>query len=177
VTVNKDGRFQLFGNTTTKYIRVVVTYASLPVGDQSDTLAISALPGSQLATVLATHWVVRYRDPQAELSFNLDLADAIHLDAFIKVSDIVKISSERIITKGRPKWNEEKIFLTSVRPDFQKKRMQVTGLQTSFKKKYGFIGTQVNDWDAATDAEKEYAYIGDALNQLGAANTDGFYIW
>ena len=156
---------------------MVVTYASLPVGDQNDTLTISPLPGGVLASVLATHWVARYRDPQAELFFDLDLADAVHMDSFIKVSDIVKISSNRIITKGKPKWDEERIFLTSARPDFQKKRMQISGIQTSFKKKYGFIGTQVNNWDAATDAEKEYAYIGDALNQLGANNDEGFYIW
>ncbi len=179
VKCDKDGKYQLFSGTTTKYIRVVVTYASLPTADKQDTLAVSALPGSNLATVLATHWVARYRDPRAELTFDLDLADAVHMDRFLRVSDVLKVSSERIVTKGRLKWDEERIFLISVQPDFGKKRFRISGIQTTFKKRYGFVGptTLTADYDGATAAQREYAFIGDGNNYVGAANEDGYYVW
>jgi len=179
VLVDKDGKFQLFSAMITKYIRVVVTTASLPGSNQSDDLAIVKLPGPELALVLATHWVARYRDPQAELTFNLDIADAIHAGKFIRVSDIIKMTSTRIVTKGKPKWDREVVFLTSVRPDFQRKRVQMTGMQTAFKKRYGFIGPSslTVDYDAATEAQKEYAFIGDGNNQVGSKNEDGYYVW
>jgi len=179
VSIDKDGTFQLFSGTASKYIRVVVTYNSLPASQKSDNLTISAIPGSAFATTLATHWVARYRDPQAELTFDLDIAGAIHLDKFIKVSDIIKVSSDRIVTKGRPKWNQEPIFITATRPDFDKRKFQVSGIQTTFKKRYGFIGpsTLTSDYDSATTAQKEYAFVGDSNNQVGAAKDDGYYIW
>lgn len=179
VEVDKDGRFQLFSLATTSYIRVVVTYASLPVGNQNDSLAITALPGAQLAGVLASHWVARYADPQAEVKFDLDMAEAVHQDRFLTVADIVKISSPRIFTKGCRGWDQENIVLSSVRPDFEKKRFQVTGLQTAFKKRYGYIGpvTLLDDYDDASEADREYAFVGNSNNRVGTYAEDGYYIW
>lgn len=179
VSVDRDGKYQIFSATDTKYIRVVVTVGELPGTSQSDTLAISSLPGAQLATALATHWVARYRDPQVELSFDLDIADAVHLDRFIKVSDIVKITSDRIVTKGRPKWDQERIFLTAVKPDFSKMKISVEGIHTAFKKRYGFIGPSslICDYDSATKAQKEYAFVGNNDNKVGVKGEDGYYIW
>jgi hypothetical protein len=177
--VDKDGKYQLFSGTATKWIRVVVTYASLPGSNQNENLAVTDISGSLFATALATHWVARYRDPQAELTFDLDFGNAIYLNRFLKVSDVIKISSERIITKGKPEWSDELIFLTSARPDFQKKRMRMTGMQTTFAKRYGFIApsTVTADYDGATDDEREYAFIADASNYLGTNNDPAYHIW
>lgn len=179
VTVNRDGKYQLFSNDTTKYIRVVVTVGSLPGSNKSDSLAVTAINGVMMATILATHTVARYRDPQAELIFDLNLSDAIWLDQFLKVSDIIKITDDRIITKGRPKWDDERIFLTSVKPDYRNKRMKIEGIQTSFKKRYGFIAPTGNptEYDNASLAEREYAYIADAGGTVGTAGDAPYYIW
>jgi len=179
VKVDKNGRFQLLSATTTKYIRVVVTYDDLPGSNQSDNLVISALPGAQHAATLASHWVTRYVDPQAELKFNLDLFAGINLDKFIKVSDILEITSDRIITKGRLGWDRERIMLSSVRPNFAKKQIKITGLQTKFKKSYGYISppSHTDDYDDADAAARKYAFVGDANNQVGSNKEDGYYIW
>jgi hypothetical protein len=180
VDIGKDGRFQIFSNDTTKYVRVVVTYASLPGGNQSDNLSITVLPGAQLAGLLASHWVARYADPQAEINFNLDMSAAVFLDKFIRVSDIIKITSGRIFTKRRAGWDQERIMLSSVKPDFEKKRFKVEGIQTSFKKRYGFISpsAHTDDYDDADENAREYAFVGTtADNEVGTDAEDGYYIW
>jgi hypothetical protein len=179
VTVDRDGKFQLFSGTTTKYIRVVVTQASLPGSDQNDTLAITLLSGSNYATALATHWVVRYANPQAEIMFQLPIAEAIHEGNLLRVSDIVEITSDQIITKGEPGWTSQSIFLLSTDPDFKKRSMTVSGLHTSFDRRYGFISPSghTDDYDAADSDEREYAFVSDGNDQVGTANDPGYYIW
>jgi hypothetical protein len=179
VTVDKDGKYQIFSNIETKYIRVMVTVDDLPVGNESDSLAISTLPGSTIAGLLASHWVARYSDPQPEIGFDLDMADGLHNDKLLRVSDVVKVTHESIVSKGKNGWVDERIFLTSVRPDILNKKMRVEGLLTGFKKRYIFIGpaSLTVDYDAATAAQREYFFIGDNDNLVGTAGEDGYYIW
>jgi len=179
VVIDQNGKYQLFSGKETRYLRVVVTTASLPGSNKTDTLTLTALPGLIMATSLASHHVARYRDAQAELLFDLDLRDAVHADRFLRVSDVVSMTSDRIVTRGRPRWSEERIFLTSTRPDFGRKRFRIEAVQTSFKRRYAWIGppTMTSDYDSATDAQKQYAFIADNDDCLGAANDPAYYIW
>jgi hypothetical protein len=179
VAVGNGGKFQLFSSDTTKSIRVVVTAASLPGSDQSDSLTVTLIPGANYALALATHWVVRYRDPQAEIICDLDLSEAIHADRIIRVSDILEITSSRIVTRAKPRWTQERIFVTSASPDFAKKKIGIEAIQTSFTNRYGFIApsSMTNDYDAASAAEREYAFIADGSGFVGSDDDPPYLIW
>jgi hypothetical protein len=179
VKCDKNGKYQLFSSDTTKYIRVMVTAADLPGGNQSDSLTITQLDGPSIANSLASRWVARYADPQAEIDFSLDLSDAWHNDKLMRVSDIAEVTHDSIVTKGKNGWQAERIFLTSVRPDIEKKEVKISGILTGFKRRYGFIGpaSLTVDYDAASEAEREYAFVGDDANMVGSDNEDGYNIY
>jgi len=180
VEVDRDGKYQLFATgSETKYIRVVVTTADLPAGNQTDTITLSATGASIYANSIAHHYVARYSTPQGEAGFDLGLSDAIFQDEFLKPSNLVKVTTNRVATKGEPEWDNEVLLLLSAKMDFGKRKMTVEGLQTGFRRKYAFIGptTMVNDYDSATSADKEYAFIADTSNQLGTDNESAYYVW
>ena len=180
VEVDRDGRYQLFATgSETKYVRVVVTTASLPAGNQTDTITLTATGASIYANSIAHHYVARYSTPQSEIGFDLPMVDAIFQDDFLKPSNLVEITTDRVATKGEKEWENEVVLLLSAKMEFGKRKMSLEGIQTGFRRKYGFIGptTMTNDYDSATTAEKEYAFIADTSNYLGASNADSYYIW
>jgi hypothetical protein len=180
VTVSKDGKFQVFGADKTKYVRVVVTSASLAGSSQTDTdITITALNGSSYATTIAQKLLSRYRDPSGLLSFEVDINNVAWSSTFIKPTDFKDITTDEAVEKGANTWSLKRCILTSIRPDFTKGKVRVEAIDANMDRKYAFIAPPGQpNWDSATDAEKEYAYIGDAANnQLGAANDPGFYHW
>lgn len=179
VTLTKDGKYQVFSADKTKYVRVIITTASLPVANASDTVSITALNGEMYATTLATKLLSRYRDPTTSVSFAVDLNNVAWNSTFIKPTDLKKITSDEVFEKGVTGWTQEQVMLIGVQVDFENAQVKVDAIDIKLYHKYGFISPSSHTavWDSATAAQKEYAFIGDAGNQLGAANTDGFYIW
>jgi hypothetical protein len=73
VTLDNDGKYQLFDANKTKRIRVIVDTSSLPGSNQTDTITISSLNGDSYATTIANKILNRYRDPVATVGFSIDI--------------------------------------------------------------------------------------------------------
>lgn len=179
VKVTNDGQYQVFGSDQTKWVRVVVTIASLPGSNQNDTITVSALSGDDYAEYLATKYLTRYRDPVSIVTFKVDINNVAWSSEFIKPTDLKDLTTDEATDKGQNTWSVERMMLTMVRSDFNRGDVQIEAIQTRLFRKYGFIAPAGQpDWDSATEAHQEYAYIGDAANnELGAANDEGFVIW
>lgn len=176
VKLSKDGKEQVFSSDKTKWARVVVTTASLPASDKSDSIAITALNGQAYASDIAQKLLNRYRDPVATVAFDVDMNNIAWASKLIKPTDIKDITTDEACVKGGSTWVKERVMLTSVRPEKDKVSIEV--IQTKMYRRYGFIAPAgTPDYDSATAAQKEYAFIGDANNKVGAALEDGYYIW
>jgi len=176
VTVSKDGKFQLLSADATRYIRVVVTHASLPASDASDTLTLTALAGDTLAGTLAQKLLARFRDPASRVTLEVDINNAAYNSTFIKPTDLKDLTTDEAAEKGEISWNRERVMITSVRPAGE--RVKVEAIETKFYRRYGFIAPAGQaDYVAATAAERERAYIGDANNKVNGGAEDGYYIW
>ncbi|MBI5237705.1 MAG: hypothetical protein HY887_04710 [Deltaproteobacteria bacterium] len=176
--ITKDGKFQIFSADKTKYIRVIVTTASLPASNKTDSIGITALSGDTFAATLAQKLLSRYRDPAATVSFEVDINNVAYNSAFIKPTDVKDVTTDEACEKGVVAWNKERVMLTSVRPDIAKGRVQVEAVDMRLYRRYGFISPAgYPDYPSATDAQREYAFIGDGLNKVNAGQEDGYFIW
>lgn len=170
VTLTKDGKYQVFSADKTKYVRVLITTASLPASNQSDTVTITALDAESYATALAMKLLVRYRDPIVSVSMEIDLNGVAWNGTFIKPTDLKKITSDEVFEKGETGWTQETVMLTSVSPNFETGRVTVEAIETKLYRVYGFIAPAGQaDYGSATATEKEYAYIRDTAPQ--------YHIW
>lgn len=176
VKVTKDGKYQIFDADTTKYIRVIVTLASLAGSNKTDNIAITALGADTFAAALAQKLLNRYRDPASTVALDIDINNVAFGGVFIKPTDLKDITSDEAVEKGVSAWNKERVMITSVRPD--KDKVSIEAIETRMYRRYGFIAPagQAN-YPAATAAEKERAYIGDANNKVNAGTEDGYYVW
>lgn len=170
VTLSKDGKYQVFSADKTKYVRVLITTASLPASNQSDTVTITALDAEGYATALAMKLLTRYRDPAVSVTFEVDINNVAWDSTFIKPTDLKKITSDEVFEKGETGWAQESVMLTSVNPNFETKRVHIEAIETKLYKVYGFIAPAGQpDYGSATAAQKEYAYIRDTAPQ--------YHIW
>jgi len=183
VTLNKDGTFQVFGLDTTKFIRVVVTTASLPSSNKTDTITISTLNGEALASSLGNKLLQRHRDPVPSISFTVDMNKVSLEGGFLKPTDPINITSNEVSYKGVDSLSRERFMLTSVRPNFANGTIGIeavkAGLPSDNSVKYGFIAPAGQpDYPTASETQREYAYIGRASdNKVNAGTVDGYYIY
>lgn len=183
VKLNKDGYYQIFGADTTKFVRVVVTTASLPSSNKTDTITISSLNGEALASSLGSKLLQRHRDPVPSINFTVDLNKVSLEGGFLKPTDPINITSNEVSYKGVDSLNRERFMLTSVRPDFANGTVAIealkAGLPADNSVKYGFIAPAGQpDYPTASITEREYAYIGRASdNKVNAGTVDGYVIY
>jgi hypothetical protein len=182
VTLSKNGKYQLFDVDTTKYIRVVVTLASLPSSNKADTITISALSGELFANTAGNRLLKRYRDPVPQANFSVDINKVSMDGTFIKPTDMVDLSSEEIAFKSNPNVVGERFMITGTTPDFTNNKIKVTtikaGLPSDNTLRWVFIGPAgLPDFSSATDEEKEYWFIGDINNLVNGGTEDGYYFW
>lgn len=170
VKVTQDGKYQVFGADRTKWVRVVIIFASLPVGNQSDAITLTALSGANHAAALAGKILNRYRDPASIVSFDVDISKAGYGGVLIKPTDLKDLTTDEASEHGDLTWTAERVMLTSVRPDMGKGVVHLEAIETRQYRRYGFIAPAgYPDYGSATDAQKEYAYIRDAAPQ--------YHIW
>ena len=179
IKVSKDGLFQVFDTDKTKWARVIVTTVSLPGGNQTDTITISALQGTTYATFLAQKLLNRYRDPVAIVDMDIDLNNVAYNSVFIKPTDLKDLTTDEAANKGYSTWAQERMLLTSVRPDFSAAKVDIEAIQTKLYLRYGFIAPAGQpDYPSATAAQKERAYIGRASdNKVNAGTEEGYVVW
>ena len=143
VKLSKDGKYQVFSSDKTKWARVVVTTASLPVADKLDGIAITALNGLAYASDIASKLLNRYRDPVATVSFDVSINNSAYNSQFIKPTDIKDITTDEACVKGANTWVKERVMLTSVRTE--KDKVAIEAIQTKLYKRYGFIAPRTPD--------------------------------
>lgn len=180
ITIDTEGRFDLFDADTGKFIRVIVTdFSSLPVTNQVDSINITALSGRNYAAALANKWSTRYRDPVSTVEFSLGLNHISNKGNMWKPTDIFTLTTDDAAVKGKDSFNAESMMMLQVRPEGGSNKINFKAIQTKISKKYGFIGAAsiTSDYPAATEAEREYAFIGDSNNKVNAGTVDGYYIW
>lgn len=176
VKVTQDGKFQVYGADQTKYIRVVVTLASLAASSKTDTITVTALPADTLASSLALKLLSRYRDPAATVSLDIDINNVAWNSKFIKPTDIKDITTDEAAEKGSSTWNKERMMITSVRPERDKVTVELA--ETRMYHRYGFIAPAgLPDYPSATAAQRMYGFIGNGSNMVNAGTEDGYYIW
>src|SRR3990167_3104000 len=178
VNVTKDGKYQVFGADKTKWIRVIVTYASLAGGNQSDTITISSLGGETYATTIANKLLSHYRNPPVTVTFSIDLNNIAYGGYLIRPTDLKDITTNEPFEKGDTTWVQERCMLLSVRPDFSSSKIDVEAIESKMYRRYMFIAPAgYPDYGSATAAQKEYWFIGDANNKVNSGGEDGYYIW
>ena len=180
IEVEEEGRFDLFDADTRKFVRVIVTdFSSLPGTNQTDSITITALSGSNYATALANKWVTRYRDPVATVDFSLDLNHISNKGNMWKPADFFKLTTDDAAVKGKDSFDSEPMMMLGVRPDGGTNKLTFKAIQTKISRRYGFIGPAsiTSDYPAATEAEREYAFIGDSNNKVNGGTEDGYYMW
>lgn len=178
VDVSKDGKYQVFGADGKKYVRVIVTTASLPVGNTVENIAITALNTGTMVTTLTQKLLSRYRNPAATVSMDVDINSSATGATFMKPSDIKDVTTDEACEKGETSWNKERLMLTSVRPDFATGKVSVEAVETKMYRRYGFIAPAgLPDYPLASVDQRRYGFIGDVNNKVNAGVEDGFYIW
>ncbi|VAW37788.1 hypothetical protein MNBD_DELTA02-721 [hydrothermal vent metagenome] len=181
VKLSKDGKFQVFDIDKTKWVRVIVETASLPGGDQSDTIVITAMDGKSFATGLASQLLRRYRYPVSTVSFSVDINNVSKGGNYLKPTDLVDVTTDEAGEKGEGAWDKTRLMITSLRPDFAGAEIKIDAIDTGMTRRYGFIAPSgYPDYGTATDEQRERAFIGRASDNMvndGSFYVDGFYIW
>lgn len=161
VKITEDGKFDVYGADTTKYLSVIITTASLPTSNQTDTITFTAINGATYASYLAQSYLSKYRNPSTTFTFDIDLNNVVYNGKHMTVTDYKDITSDEFSEKGTLSWNQERIMITSVRPDIEAGKINIEGVETGFYYQYGIIAPAgYPDWDAATESQRAYAYIG-----------------
>lgn len=178
VTLSKDGKHQVFSSDKTKYIRVLVTTASLPAGNAADTITITDLGGTRYASMLASRLLIRFLNPVASVSFDVDINNVAYASKFIKPTDLKTITSDEACEFGDANWSNEQVMLTAVHPDYEKGVVKIEAIETKLYRRYGFIAPAgYPDYGSASAAQKERAFIGNANNKVNGGAEDGYHIW
>jgi len=178
VTVSQSGKYDIYSNDETKWLRVIADYTSLPSAAQSDFITITALNGISSATTLANKLLYRYRDPVSTVSFEVDINNVAYNNEFIKPTDLKDISTDEACEYGLDSWLGERVMITGVWPDFSGHTVKVEAVSTRMSRRYGFIAPAGQpDYALASTGECEYAFIGDANNMVNGGTEDGYYIW
>jgi len=178
VSFSSPGRYTLYSLDGSKWIKLVVDYANLPVVGASDTITISALNALRMATQLAQKILNRYRDPVSTISFEMDINNMVYNSALIRPTDLKDITTDEAFEHGNDAWNSERVMITRVRPDMSSHRVRVEAVETKLYRRYGFVAPAGQaDYPAAADTERERAYIGDSFNKVNGGTEDGYIIW
>lgn len=161
VKVTEDGKFDVYGSDTTKFVRVIVTTASLPTSNQTDTVTITYIGGERYAAAVAQKILSRFRDPAPVVSFDIEMNAAAYNSAFIKPTDLKDLTTDEVCEKGKTSWSKERVMITMFKPDIEKGKASVEVLPTRFYRQYGFIAPAgYPNYGEASDAQKKYGYIG-----------------
>ena len=177
VELTQDGKVDIFDNDLNKFVRVLVDTSSLPGGNQTDTITITAIPGASFATSVGNKYLARYRNPSTKLKFKVDMNNVDSGGAFVKPTDFKDITTDEAFEKGDSSWVDERVMLTAVQPDFENSVIDIEAVETKLYNKYGFIAPAgFPDYTSATDAQKEYAFISSTAGLLGGS-VRGDFIW
>ena len=174
VKVTKNGKFDLYGADSTKYCRVIITYASLPGTSGSCTVTISTLAGTALATSLANKQLSRYRDPAGTATFRIGVNTGVYNSAFVQPSDMKNITTVDGLEYSEQGWTLEPCMVTMVRPHGQFLDIEV--VESKFYRRTCFVAPAgYPDYPRATTAQRKYGFIGDTNNKVASGTVDGYY--
>ena len=180
IKVDQDGKYTLYDADLNKYIRVIVTVASLPGLVAPDDITITALAGATYAQIIGDRFLNRFSNPLPVISTEIDLKD-FHSggDMFAPMQTIL-MTSDKISAFERNGFENEYCMLLSVKPNFGKAKAQITLAQTRLNQRYGFICPNgYPDYATATEFQRQHCYIGRTSDNKvfdGTGYVDGYYI-
>jgi len=177
ININESGKFTLYDQDQTKYVRVLVTSSALPGSNQTDTITSTALQGSVYAAAIATKLLNRYRDPVTIIDFSMDMnfiADSNNKP--IKPTDGFLLTTDEAAVYGKNTLIDEPMMILSVKPE--KTKLMLSSIQTKLNKRYGFIAPSgYPDYPSATAMQRLYAFIGRSSdNKVNAGTEEGYLI-
>jgi hypothetical protein len=180
VTIEEDGRYTLYDADENKYIRVIVTFANLPVSDQSDTITIAALSGDTYAQIIGDRFLNRFSVPLPTISAEVDLKDFHTGGDMFAPMQTVELTSDKVAAFDKNGFTNEPCMLLSVKPSFGKAKAKITLAPTRLIKRYGFICPNgYPDYATATESERSHCFIGRTSDNKvydGTNYVDGYYI-
>ncbi len=178
VKVSSSGKYTLYSADTSRWAKIVVDYASLPLQTMIDIITITPLKGLSMASQLAQKILNRYRDPVSTVRFEMDLNNMVFDGELIRPGDFKDITTDEASELGVSSWKKERVMITKVRPDMGRHRVSVEAVETKMYRRYGFVVPPGQpDYPMATKAERERAYIGDGANRVNGGTEDGYVIW
>lgn len=178
VTLDNDGKYQVFDSSKSKWVRVLVEVSNLPSSNKSESITITALSGDSFAGTIADKLLKRYRSPVSTVNFQVDINDVASGSSFLKPTDMIDLTTDEACGKDNDTWSAERMMITSLRPDFSGARVGIEALQTRMYHRYGFIApASYPDYPSATEDQREYAFIGDLNNKVNGGMDDGYYVW
>lgn len=180
VTVEGDGKYTLYDADLNKYVRVIVTVASLPGSNQTDDITITNLQGSTYASITADRLLKRFSSPLPTISGELDIKDMHNDGDMIYPMQQMSLTTGKISLFGKNGLSQEPCFYLSVKPNFKTMKVAFTAAQTRLDKRYGFICPNgYPDYATATEFQREHCYIGRTSDNKvfdGTDYVDGYSI-
>jgi hypothetical protein len=126
------------------------------------------------ALLLASRYLIRYRNGAATFKFALELKDDR-----LAVGDFVRIdSSDVIAADGAPQ--SRALYEVLKKQRVSDNKIEFTAIDTRLDRRYPVIAPTdfTADYDAAGEDDRErYGWAGDEGNQVGSTNADGYYIY
>jgi hypothetical protein len=178
VKLEDDGKYDIFDEDQTKFIRVQVKFSDLPIADQTDTITISTLSAETYTNTLTKRLLARFVDPVPTINCQVDINELNDNGNLRIPASLVNVTSDEMFYKGLDSFVVENCIINSMVPNYVTGKMNIEMSPTKLAKKFGFIAPAgQNDYTSATDIEKQYAYIGDSNNRLNIGTEDGNYIY
>lgn len=170
VELTADGKYDVYGQDTTKYIRIVVLTSALETSNKTDSITITAISGSTYASALSSRLRNLYRDPQAQVSFEVDINALSSNGSFVKPTDFKLLTTDEACERGIDTWTRERVMVTSIKPDSAKHTASIEAVQVNFYNKYGYIAPAgTPNYGSASEAQKRTCFI--------RASAPQYYMW
>jgi hypothetical protein len=180
VTVEDDGLYTIYDADINKFIRVIVTLASLPGSSQTDDITITQLAGATYASIIADRLLNRFFDPLPVISGEIDIKDMHDNGGLFFPMQTMSLTTDKVSLFSKSTLVDEACFFLSVKPDFETMTAAFTASQTRLSKQYAFICPNgYPDYATATTFQREHCFIGRTSDNKvfdGTDYVDGYYI-
>lgn len=177
VNVESDGKYTIYDQDETKYVRVLITALDLPELNKDDEITITSLLGASHVASISSKLLNRYRDPVSTIEFSLDMNLIANTDNKpIKPTDVFYLTTDEATVKGKSSLDAEHMMILSMKP--QKTKLMISCIQTKISERAAFIAPAgYPDYPSATSQQREYAFIGRASdNKVNGGTEEGYLI-
>ncbi len=180
VEIEENGKYTIYDTDLNKFIRVLITVASLPGSNQTDDITITALSGGLYAKIAADRLLKRFAEPLPTISGEIEIKD-MHKDGELAhPMQPILLTTDKISMFGHNGFDQETCVFLSVKPNFKNMTAKFTASQTRLDQRYSFICPNgYPDFADATTYQREHCFIGRTSDNKvydGTSYVDGYSI-